>query len=66
MGKAPYKNVLVNDLVLDKMVRKMSKSKGNTVDPFELFDKYGADALRWYLLYVSPPWTPIRFDEIQK
>ncbi len=35
----------------------------NTVDPFELFDKYGADALRWYLLYVSPPWTPIRFDE---
>lgn len=41
----------------------MSKSRGNTVDPFELFDKYGADALRWYLLYVSPPWTPIRFDE---
>ena len=63
MGKAPYKNVLVNDLVLDKNGKKMSKSKGNTVDPFELFDKYGADALRWYLLYVSPPWTPIRFDE---
>ena len=40
----------------------MSKSRGNTVDPFELFDKYGADALRWYLLYVSPPWTPTRFD----
>ena len=62
-GKAPYKNVLVNDLVLDKEGKKMSKSRGNTVDPFELFDKYGADALRWYLLYVSPPWTPIRFDE---
>ena len=62
-GKAPYKNVLVNDLVLDKDGKKMSKSRGNTVDPFELFDKYGADALRWYLLYVSPPWTPIRFDE---
>ena len=62
MGKAPYKNVLVNDLVLDKNGKKMSKSKGNTVDPFELFDKYGADALRWYLLYVSPPWTPTRFD----
>lgn len=62
-GKAPYKKVLVNDLILDKEGKKMSKSKGNTVDPFELFDKYGADALRWYLLYVSPPWTPTRFDE---
>lgn len=62
MGKAPYKNVLVNDLVLDKDGKKMSKSRGNTVNPFELFDEYGADALRWYLLYVSPPWTPIRFD----
>lgn len=62
MGKAPYKKVLVNDLVLDKEGKKMSKSRGNTVNPFELFDKYGADALRWYLLYVSPPWTPTRFD----
>jgi isoleucyl-tRNA synthetase len=61
-GKAPYKSVLVNDLILDKEGSKMSKSKGNTVDPFELFDKYGADTLRWYLLYVSPPWTPTRFD----
>ena len=41
----------------------MSKSRGNTVDPFDLFDKYGADVLRWYLIYVSPPWTPTRFDE---
>lgn len=62
-GKSPYKNVLVTDLVLDKNGKKMSKSKGNTIDPFEMFDKYGADALRWYLLYVSPPWTPIKFDE---
>ncbi|MDO4544911.1 MAG: isoleucine--tRNA ligase [Bacillota bacterium] len=62
-GKAPYKNVLVNDLILDKNGKKMSKSKGNTVDPFELFDKYGADATRWYLLHVSPAWSPTRFDE---
>ncbi len=62
-GKAPYKNVLVNDLILDKTGKKMSKSKGNTVDPFELFDKYGADAARWYLLYSSPAWTPTKFDE---
>ena len=61
-GRSPYKNVLVNDLILDKEGQKMSKSRGNTVDPFDLFDKYGADALRWYLLYVSPPWTPTRFD----
>ena len=63
MGKAPYKNVLVNDLILDKEGKKMSKSKGNTVDPFALFDKYGADVARWYLLYTSPAWTPTRFDE---
>jgi isoleucyl-tRNA synthetase len=62
-GKSPYKNVLVNDLVLDKEGKKMSKSRGNTVDPFTLFDQYGADVLRWYLIYVSPPWTPTRFDE---
>lgn len=62
-GRAPYKNVLVNDLILDKNGKKMSKSKGNTVDPFQLFDKYGADAARWYLLYSSPAWTPTKFDE---
>lgn len=61
-GKTPYKNVLVNDLILDKDGKKMSKSKGNTVDPFALFDQYGADVLRLYLLYVSPPWVPTRFD----
>jgi isoleucyl-tRNA synthetase len=61
-GISPYKNVLVNDLILDKDGQKMSKSKGNTVDPFQLFDQFGADVLRWYLLYVSPAWTPTRFD----
>ena len=61
-GVSPYKNVLVNDLILDKDGKKMSKSRGNTVDPFELFEQYGADALRWYLLYVSPAWSPTRFD----
>ncbi|HHV38685.1 MAG TPA: isoleucine--tRNA ligase [Tepidimicrobium sp.] len=62
-GKSPYKSVLVNDLILDKDGKKMSKSLGNTVDPFGLFDTYGADVLRWYLIHVSPPWTPTRFDE---
>ncbi|EGV09092.1 putative isoleucine--tRNA ligase [Parvimonas sp. oral taxon 393 str. F0440] len=61
-GKSPYKNVLVNDLILDKDGKKMSKSRGNTIDPIELFDKYGADAVRFYSLYVSPPWVPTRFD----
>lgn len=61
-GVAPYKRVLVNDLILDKEGKKMSKSRGNTVDPLELFEKYGADAVRWYLLYVSPAWSPTRFD----
>ena len=61
-GKSPYKNVLVNDLILDKDGKKMSKSRGNTIDPIELFDKYGADAVRLYALYVSPPWVPTRFD----
>ncbi len=62
-GCAPYRNVLVNDLILDKEGKKMSKSRGNTVSPFELLDKYGADALRWYLVSVSPAWTPTKFDE---
>ena len=61
--KSPYKRVLVNDLILDKYGKKMSKSRGNTVNPFDMFDKYSADALRWYLLYVSPAWSPTRFDE---
>lgn len=58
-----FKNVIVNELILDKTGRKMSKSVGNTVDPFMLFDKYGADATRWYLVTNSPPWRPTLFDE---
>ena len=61
--RAPYKNVLVNDLILDKNGKKMSKHIGNTVDPFEMLDKYGADATRWYLCSVSPAWSPTKFDE---
>ncbi len=62
-GKSSYKSVLVNDLILDKNGRKMSKSKGNTADPIKLMNKYGADSIRWYLLAVSPPWIPTKFDE---
>ncbi len=66
-----YKNIMVNELVLDKKGVKMSKSRGNTVDPFDLFDKYGADATRWYFVVTSPPWRPTLFDvegivEVQK
>ncbi len=62
-GTAPYRNVLVNDLILDKNGKKMSKHVGNTVNPFEMLDKYGADATRWYLLHTSPAWSPTKFDE---
>ena len=58
-----FKNIIVNELILDKNGLKMSKSKGNTVDPFVLFDKYGADTTRWYLVTNSPPWRPTLFDE---
>ena len=61
-GKSPYKNVLVNDLLLDKDGKKMSKSKGNIVEPFTTMKTYGSDAVRWYLPYVSPVWTPLKFD----
>ncbi len=62
-GKSPYKSVLVNELLLDKYGKKMHKSKGNAVEPFTLINKYGSDAIRWYLPYVGPVWTPIKFDE---
>ena len=62
-GKAPFKNVLVNDLLLDKYGHKMHKSKGNAVEPFGVMERNGADPIRWYLPYVSPVWTPIKFDE---
>jgi isoleucyl-tRNA synthetase len=58
-----YRNIMVNELILDKQGQKMSKSRGNTVDPFQLFKKYGADATRWYLITNSPPWRPTLFDE---
>lgn len=58
-----YKNILVNDLILDAEGKKMSKSKGNAIDPFILFDKYGADATRWYLVVSNPPWRPTLFNE---
>ena len=59
--KAPYKNVLVLGHVLDKDGQKMSKSKGNAVDPFEALEQYGADAIRWYFYSNSAPWLPNRF-----
>ncbi len=58
---APYKNVLVLGHVLDKDGQKMSKSKGNAVDPFEALEQYGADAIRWYFYSNSAPWLPNRF-----
>lgn len=61
-GESSYKSCLVNDLILDKNGQKMSKSKGNTVEPIALMHEFGADAIRWYLLEVSPPWVPTRFD----
>lgn len=62
-GCSPYKNVLVNDLLLDKFGQKMHKSKGNAVEPFSILEKYGADPTRFYMLYTSPVWTPLKFDE---
>jgi isoleucyl-tRNA synthetase len=62
-NRPAFKNILVNDLILDKEGLKMSKSKGNTVDPFYIIKKYGADTARWYLVVNSPPWKPTLFDE---
>lgn len=62
-GQTPYKNVLVNDLLLDKYGQKMHKSRGNAISPFEVMNKYGADTVRFYMLYASPVWTPLKFDE---
>jgi isoleucyl-tRNA synthetase len=61
--KAPYKNVIVLGLVLDKDGQKMSKSKGNAVDPFDALEKYGADAIRWYFYINSAPWLPNKFHD---
>lgn len=62
-GKAPYKRVLSLGHILDENGQKMSKSKGNALDPVELIQKYGADSLRWALLVDSAPWNPKRFSE---
>ncbi|NLL01920.1 MAG: isoleucine--tRNA ligase [Mollicutes bacterium] len=62
MGKAPYKNVLVNDLLLDSEGKKMSKSRGNAINPFGLIEEYGADVVRFYMPFVSPVWMPLKFD----
>ncbi|MCR4572122.1 MAG: isoleucine--tRNA ligase [Bacteroidales bacterium] len=62
-GTPAFKRVISNGLVLDKDGNKMSKRLGNAVDPFQQLDKYGADALRWYMLTNAQPWDNLRFDE---
>ncbi|MBO5470394.1 MAG: isoleucine--tRNA ligase [Lachnospiraceae bacterium] len=62
-NEAPYKNVIVLGHVQDKDGQKMSKSKGNAVDPMDALNKYGADAIRWYFYTNSAPWLPNRFHE---
>src|SRR5690606_32440543 len=63
LGRGPaFRNVVVNDLILDAEGQKMSKSKGNVVDPWRAMEEFGADAIRWYLLASSHPWLPKRFD----
>ncbi|MBR4992851.1 MAG: isoleucine--tRNA ligase, partial [Lachnospiraceae bacterium] len=61
-NKAPYENVIVLGHVQDENGQKMSKSKGNAVDPFDALEKYGADAIRWYFYINSAPWLPNRFS----
>ena len=62
-NKSPYKNVVVLGLVQDENGQKMSKSKGNAVDPFDALEKFGADAIRWYFYINSAPWLPNRFHD---
>ena len=62
-GESSFKNVVVNDMMLDAHGKKMSKSVGNIIEPISIMSKYGADTIRWYMLYVSPVWTPLKFDE---
>lgn len=63
MDDLAYKNVVVNGLVLDEKGEKMSKSKGNAVDPFALIETYGIDVIRWYMMSNSPPWENLKFSE---
>ena len=60
----PFKNVIVNDLVLDAEGQKMSKSKGNVVNPWDAIEEHGSDALRWYFITSSNPWVPKRYDSL--
>ena len=62
-NKPAFKNIVVNELILDKNGVKMSKKLGNTIDPFMLMEKYGADAVRWYLFVNNPPWKTTKFSE---
>ena len=62
-GEAAFKNCVVNGLVLDEKGEKMSKTKGNAVDPFKMMTTYGADRVRWYLMSNSPPWEDLKFSE---
>ncbi len=63
LGLGPaFRNVIVNDLILDAKGRKMSKSRGNVVDPWDAVADHGADGVRWYMITVSNPWLPTRFD----
>ncbi|MCX7737547.1 MAG: isoleucine--tRNA ligase [Candidatus Kapabacteria bacterium] len=62
-NKPAFKNIIVNELILDKNGVKMSKSKGNVVNPFEVMERFGADAVRWYLLVNNPPWKATLFNE---
>lgn len=61
--KPAFKGIVVNELILDKDGVKMSKSKGNVIDPFEIMEKFGADAVRWYLFVNNPPWKATLFNE---
>jgi len=62
-NKPAFKNIVVNELILDKNGVKMSKRLGNSVDPFDIMERFGADAVRWYLFVNNPPWKTTKFNE---
>ena len=61
-GESCFKNVVVNDMMLDENGKKMSKSTGNIIDPVAIMQEYGADTIRFYMMYASPVWTPLKFS----
>ncbi len=63
LDQKAYKNCVVNGLILDEKGEKMSKSKGNAVDPFRIIETYGADVVRWYMMSNTPPWEDLKFSE---